>query len=88
MAESRLNRPESGRTDRKPDACRWCGSAVSVHRWPGGELYRCRAVRCAWWLLVDGEGAIEQAGWARGSTSLEDSVDPRACHPRRGAHKH
>jgi len=65
MAESRLNRPESGRTDRKPDACRWCGSPVRVHRWPGGELYRCRAARCLWWLLRDDQGELEQGEAAR-----------------------
>ena len=82
MAESNTNRPGSGPTDRKPDACRWCGSAVSVHCWPGGVFYRCKAARCAWWLLVDGEGAIEQAGWARGAASKKgvSAGDAEAIH--------
>lgn len=66
MAESSTSRPRIEPGDRKPNRCRWCGATVSVHRYPGAVIYRCRAGRCAWWLLVDGEGAIEQAGWARG----------------------
>ena len=71
------DRPRIEPGDRNPDHCRWCGSAVSVHRWPGGELYRCGSARCLWLVLVDGEGALEQVEAAqRGQLPADHSGDP------------